>query len=67
MRLVPWFVLILAAAVVLNPVGLGFIRSTFWSGEQLSRNIAQPFVFAGAGILALLAAIEILVRYWRYR
>jgi len=67
MRLIPWISLLLAAIVAFNPVGLDFIRSAFWSNEQLSRNIAQPVVFGSIGVLALLAVVEILVRYWRLR
>jgi hypothetical protein len=67
MRFVPWITLVLAAATALNPVGLDFLRSAFWSGEQLSRNIAQPVVFAAIAILVALALVEMLVRYWRLR
>ena len=67
MRLIPWITLVHAAVAVLNPVGFAFLRSAFWSGEQLSRNIAQPFVFAAFGIFLLLAVLEIGVRYWRIR
>lgn len=67
MRLVPWFAIIIAAVAIFNPIGLSFIRNAFWSGEQLSRNIAQPFVFAGIAIFILLAVLEIAVRYWRLR
>ena len=67
MRLVPWIAFIIAAVAIFNPVGLSFIRNAFWSGEQLSRNIAQPFVFGGMAILILFAVLEIAVRYWRLR
>lgn len=67
MRLVPWITLILAVVVIFNPIGFGFIRSAYWSGEQLSRNIAQPLVLIGLGILILLAGIEIAIRYARLR
>ncbi len=60
MSRLPWITLVLAA---LNPVGLEFLRSAFWSGEQLSRNIAQPIVFTGIAILIALAALEMLVQY----
>jgi hypothetical protein len=66
-RLFPWIALILAAVVIFNPVGFGFLRSAFWSNEQLSRNIAQPIVFIAFAILAALALVEMLVRYWRLR
>jgi hypothetical protein len=35
----PWITALLAAAVVLNPIGLDIFYSAFLSGEQLSRNI----------------------------
>lgn len=61
----PWLTLIVAAVLALNPVGLDFIRNAFWSGEALSRNIAQPIVLAAAAILVLLALAEIAIRRWR--
>lgn len=67
MRLVPWIVLVLALVLAFNPVGWDFLRSAFWSGEQLSRNIARPIVFIAIAILVALALVEVLVRYWRLR
>ena len=67
MRLIPWISLVLAAALALNPIGLDFLRNAFWSGEQLSRNIARPIVFIAIAIMVALALIEMLVRYWRLR
>ncbi len=64
MSRMPWITLVIAAIAALNPVGLEFLRNAFWSGEQLSRNIAQPIVFIGIGILIALAALELLVKYW---
>jgi hypothetical protein len=52
-----------AAAVVFNPIGLDFIHSAFFSGEQLSRNIAQPFVFIAFAILAALIVLEWAARH----
>jgi hypothetical protein len=63
-RRLPWITLVLALVAALNPVGLGFLRSAFWSGEQLSRNIAQPIVYTAIGILIALGVIEALVKYW---
>nr|WP_306594624.1 MULTISPECIES: hypothetical protein [unclassified Bradyrhizobium] len=54
--------MLLGAVVALNPVGLDFLRSAFFSGEQLSRNIAQPIVFSALAILVLIGIIEWLVR-----
>ena len=42
-----------AAALAFSPLGQDFIYAAFFSNEQLSRNIAQPFVYAA--MLALLA------------
>ena len=50
----PWISLLLGAVVALNPIGLDFLHSAFLSGEQLSRNIAQPIVFSGLAILVAL-------------
>jgi hypothetical protein len=58
----PWLSLLLAAAVICNPVGLDFIHSAFFSGEQLSRNIAQPFVYVGMAVLGALVVLEFAIR-----
>ena len=58
----PWISLLLTAAVALNPIGFDFLRSAFFAGEQLARNIAQPIVLTALGILALTGALEWLVR-----
>ena len=54
--------MLLAAVVALNPVGLDFLHSSFFAGEQLARNIAQPIVLTAMAILALVVALEWLVR-----
>jgi flagellar biogenesis protein FliO len=54
--------MLLTAVVALNPVGLEFFRSAFFAGEQLARNIAQPIVLTAMAILALIVALEWLVR-----
>jgi hypothetical protein len=54
--------MLLATAVALNPVGLEFLHSAFFAGEQLARNIAQPIVLTAMAILALIGALEWLVR-----
>jgi flagellar biogenesis protein FliO len=54
--------MVLTAVVALNPVGLGFFHSAFFAGEQLARNIAQPIVLTVTAILALVVALEWLVR-----
>ena len=58
----PWISLLLTAAVAFNPVGLDFLRSAFFAGEQLARNIAQPIVLITMAILGLIGALEWLVR-----
>jgi hypothetical protein len=63
MRRWPWITLLLAAAVALNPIGLDFIHSAFFSNEQLSRNIAQPFVFIASAIAVVLGLLEWVVRW----
>jgi hypothetical protein len=53
---------LLTAVVALNPVGLEFLRSAFFAGEQLARNIAQPIVLTAMAILGLIGGLEWLVR-----
>jgi len=47
---------------VLNPVGLDLLRSAFFAGEQLARNIARPIVLAALAIMAVVIGLEWLVR-----
>ncbi|WP_312015212.1 hypothetical protein [Bradyrhizobium lablabi] len=54
--------LVLSAALVLNPVGLDFLYSAFFAGEQLARNIARPIVLTALAIMAVVALLEWLVR-----
>ena len=54
--------MLLTAAVALNPIGIDFLRSAFFAGEQLARNIAQPIVLTAMAILGLIGALEWLVR-----
>lgn len=54
--------MLLAAALALNPVGLDFLRSAFFAGEQLARNIAQPIVLTAMAILGLIGVLEWSVR-----
>lgn len=53
----PWISIVLAAIVILNPVGLDIINAAFFSNEQLSKNIWQPI--ATVAILLLLSFIVI--------
>jgi hypothetical protein len=54
--------MLLTAVVALNPVGLEFFRSAFFAGEQLALNIAQPIVLTAMATLAVVVALEWLVR-----
>ena len=54
--------MLLAAVIALNPIGLDFVSSAFFAGEQLARNIAQPIVLTAMAILGLIAVLEWLVR-----
>jgi hypothetical protein len=58
----PWITALLAAAVVLNPIGLDIFYSAFLSGEQLSRNIWGSIVWTGIALLALIVLLEWLFR-----
>ncbi|MBB4367402.1 MULTISPECIES: hypothetical protein [Bradyrhizobium] len=58
----PWISLLLGAVVALNPVGLDFLHSAFFAGEQLARNIAQPIVLTALAIMVLAVLLEWLVR-----
>ncbi|TQF26122.1 hypothetical protein UNPF46_35315 [Bradyrhizobium sp. UNPF46] len=58
----PWISLLLGAVVALNPIGLDFLHSAFFAGEQLARNIAQPIVLAALAVLGLVVVLEWLVR-----
>jgi hypothetical protein len=58
----PWISLLLAIAAIVSPLGREVIHNAFFSGEALSRNIAQPLFFMGLGIAVLVGVIEWLVR-----
>jgi hypothetical protein len=58
----PWMTLLLAATLVLSPIGRDVIGDAFLSGEQLSRNIAQPIALIAIAILATLVLLEWAVR-----
>ncbi len=60
MRKWPWISLLLVAAVAISPVGQDFIYSAFFSGEQLSRNIAQPIFFIALAV----AAVVVMLEWW---
>jgi hypothetical protein len=46
----PWMTMLLAAALVLDPVGRDIVGGTFFSGEQLSRNIRQSIALIAVAI-----------------
>ena len=58
----PWISLLLAVIVVLNPIGLDFLKSAFLANEALTRNIALPIVLTGVAILVLAVMTEWLIR-----
>lgn len=58
----PWISLLLGAVVALNPIGLDFLHSAFFAGEQLARNIAQPLVLTALAVMVLMVMFEWLMR-----
>lgn len=58
----PWISLLLGAVVALNPIGLDFLRSAFFAGEQLARNIAQSIVLTALAVMVVVVVLEWLVR-----
>ncbi len=58
----PWISIVLSIVVLAGPIGREVLHDAFFSGEQLSRNIAQPIAFIGLSILVLICAAEWLVR-----
>ena len=58
----PWVSILLAVLVAVSPLGQDVIHDGFFSGEALSRNIAQPLFFMGLGFFVLIGAAEWLVR-----
>ena len=67
LKYLPWITAVLTVVLIFNPLGFDFIRTAFFSSEQLSRNIAQPIVAIAAVILAGLAVAETALRHWRRR
>jgi len=58
----PWISLLLAVLVVISPLGREIIHDAFYSGEGLSRNIAQALIYIALGVAAAMIALEWLVR-----
>ena len=63
----PWISVLLAIAIMVSPIGREVFHDAFLSGEQLSRNIAQPIFFIGLAILVLIGALEWLVRLFVFK
>lgn len=54
--------MLLLIVVIISPLGREISHDAFFSGEALSRNIAQFMLYIGLGIAALIVALEWLVR-----
>lgn len=58
----PWITVLMAVVLAVTPVGQDSIYLAFFSGEQLSRNIAQPIFFMALAAVLLLVVLEWWVR-----
>lgn len=58
----PWITVLMAVVLAVTPVGQNSIYLAFFSGEQLSRNIAQPIFFMALAAVLLLVVLEWWVR-----
>jgi hypothetical protein len=58
----PWISLLFAIIVVISPLGREVLHDAFFSGEALSRNIAQAMLTVGLPFLVLVVVLEWLVR-----
>ena len=54
--------MLMAILVAASPLGREVTHNAFFSGEALSRNIAQPLFFTGLALVVLIAVIEWLIR-----
>jgi hypothetical protein len=65
----PWISLLLATIVIISPLGREIVHDALFSGEALSRNIAQAMLYVGLAALILTVALEWLVRLiiWKRR
>ncbi len=54
--------MLLAAVLILNPIGLDVVHAAFFSSEALSRGIWRPIMFAVAAAMILIVLLE-----WRTR
>ena len=61
MKRLPWITIVVAALLALSPPGQDLFYLAFLSGEQLSRNIWQPFYIIAMLILVVLGGLEYLI------
>ncbi len=54
--------MLLSIIILVSPIGTEVLHDAFFSGEQLSRSIAQPIAFIGFASLISVCVIEWLVR-----
>jgi hypothetical protein len=50
--------MLLAAIIVLNPLGIDVIQAAFFANEALSRDIWGPIALTGMAIMALIVLLE---------
>jgi len=50
--------MLLAAIIVLNPLGIDVIQAAFFANEALSRDIWGPIALTGIAIMALIVLLE---------
>jgi hypothetical protein len=58
----PWLTTALALLVIASPLGREVLHGAFISGEQLSRNIAQPLVYGALAVLVVVGMVEYLIK-----
>ncbi len=54
--------MLLSVIVLVSPIGYEVLHDAFFSGEALSRSMAQPIAFIGFAILISICVVEWLVR-----
>jgi hypothetical protein len=50
--------MLVAAIIVLNPLGIDVIQAAFFANEALSRDIWGPIALTGMAIMALIVLLE---------
>jgi hypothetical protein len=58
----PWISMLLSVIILVSPIGTDVLYDAFFSGEGLTRNLAQPIAFILLAILISICAIEWLAR-----